>query len=34
MENLLLYFILIIGTLMLNWDILNEPREQSVPKEE
>ena len=34
MKNYLLEFILIIGTLILNWDTISELKDRSISKEE
>ena len=34
MENQILYIILILGTIILNWDIINKTKDGSIPKEE
>jgi len=34
MENQILYIILIVGTIMLNWDIINNTEEETVQKKE
>ena len=34
MENQILYLILIVGTIILNWDIINNTNEGSISEEE
>ena len=34
MENQILYLILIIGTIILNWDIINNTNERSISNED
>lgn len=34
MENYLLYVILIMGSAILNWDIINKTKDETIPEEE